>query len=45
MANPLASNETVTKLLDTNANPAPLGLMGFGLTTCFSTSTTLVSSS
>ncbi|MBN1321969.1 MAG: acetate uptake transporter [Thermoleophilia bacterium] len=27
------SNETVTKLLDTNANPAPLGLMGFGLTT------------
>jgi uncharacterized protein len=33
MANPLASNETVTKLLDTNANPAPLGLMGFGLTT------------
>ena len=33
MANPFASNETVTKLLDTNANPAPLGLMGFGLTT------------
>ena len=30
MANPFASNETVTKLLDTNANPAPLGLMGFG---------------
>ncbi len=33
MAKSLASNETVTKLLDTNANPAPLGLMGFGLTT------------
>ena len=33
MANTVASNETVTKLLDTNANPAPLGLMGFGLTT------------
>lgn len=33
MANPFASNETVTKLLDTNANPAPLGLMGFGLAT------------
>jgi uncharacterized protein len=33
MTNPLASNETVTKLLDTNANPAPLGLMGFGMTT------------
>jgi uncharacterized protein len=33
MANPLRANETVTKLLDTNANPAPLGLMGFGLTT------------
>lgn len=33
MANPIASNETVTKLLDTNANPAPLGLMGFALTT------------
>jgi uncharacterized protein len=33
MANPITSNETVTKLLDTNANPAPLGLMGFGLTT------------
>ena len=33
MANSFASNETVTKLLDTNANPAPLGLMGFGLTT------------
>ena len=33
MANPFTSNETVTKLLDTNANPAPLGLMGFGLTT------------
>ncbi len=33
MANGVASTETVTKLLDTNANPAPLGLMGFGLTT------------
>ncbi len=33
MANTVASTETVTKLLDTNANPAPLGLMGFGLTT------------
>ncbi len=33
MANPFASTDTVTKLLDTNANPAPLGLMGFGLTT------------
>jgi len=33
MANPVTSNETVTKLLDTNANPAPLGLMGFALTT------------
>ena len=33
MANSIASNETVTKMLDTNANPAPLGLMGFGLTT------------
>ncbi len=33
MANTVAANETVTKLLDTNANPAPLGLMGFGLTT------------
>ena len=33
MANSITSNETVMKLLDTNANPAPLGLMGFGLTT------------
>ena len=33
MANGIASTETVTKLLDTNANPAPLGLMGFALTT------------
>ena len=33
MANTVAQGETVTKLLDTNANPAPLGLMGFGLTT------------
>ena len=33
MANGFVSTETVTKLLDTNANPAPLGLMGFGLTT------------
>lgn len=33
MAADLNSNETVTRLLDSNANPAPLGLMGFGLTT------------
>ncbi len=33
MANSVVSTETVAKLLDTNANPAPLGLMGFGLTT------------
>jgi uncharacterized protein len=33
MAYALSSNETVAKLLDSNANPAPLGLMGFGLTT------------
>lgn len=33
MASSITSNETVTKLLDTNANPAPLGLMGFGMTT------------
>jgi uncharacterized protein len=33
MADEIVSNETVTKLLDTNANPAPLGLMGFALTT------------
>src|SRR3990172_11054984 len=33
MAERIVSTETVTKLLDTNANPAPLGLMGFGLTT------------
>lgn len=33
MAYELNSNETVAKLLDSNANPAPLGLMGFGLTT------------
>jgi len=33
MAETVAANQTVTKLLDTNANPAPLGLMGFGLTT------------
>lgn len=33
MAYSLTSNETVAKLLDSNANPAPLGLMGFGLTT------------
>jgi succinate-acetate transporter protein len=33
MPSQIAGNETVTKLLDTNANPAPLGLMGFGLTT------------
>ena len=33
MANSIISTETVTKMLDTNANPAPLGLMGFGLTT------------
>ena len=33
MAERIATNETVTKLLDTNANPAPLGLMGFAVTT------------
>jgi len=33
MAYEVTSNQTVAKLLDTNANPAPLGLMGFGLTT------------
>jgi succinate-acetate transporter protein len=33
MATSMTSSETVTKLLDSNANPAPLGLMGFGLTT------------
>jgi len=33
MAERIVSTETVTKLLDTNANPAPLGLMGFALTT------------
>lgn len=33
MALALTSNETVAKLLDSNANPAPLGLMGFGMTT------------
>jgi uncharacterized protein len=33
MAYALQSNETVAKLLDSNANPAPLGLMGFGMTT------------
>ena len=31
MAN--SANETVTKLLDNTANPAPLGLLGFGMTT------------
>jgi uncharacterized protein len=31
MAN--SANETVTKFLDTTANPAPLGLLGFGMTT------------
>jgi succinate-acetate transporter protein len=33
MAERLTSNETVMKLLDMNANPAPLGLMGFAVTT------------
>ncbi len=33
MAANQTSSETVAKLLDQNANPAPLGLMGFGLTT------------
>lgn len=33
MAERIQSTETVTKLLDTNANPAPLGLMGFAVTT------------
>src|SRR3954467_12081576 len=26
-------NETITQLKDTTANPAPLGLLGFGMTT------------
>jgi succinate-acetate transporter protein len=33
MAERIQSFDTVTKLLDTNANPAPLGLMGFAVTT------------
>lgn len=33
MVERLTSNETVMKLLDNNANPAPLGLMGFAVTT------------
>ena len=33
MVERLTSNETVMKLLDNNANPAPLGLMGFAMTT------------
>ena len=30
---PLLMNETVTQVRDTTANPAPLGLLGFGMTT------------
>ena len=26
-------NETITKIKDTTSNPAPLGLLGFGMTT------------
>jgi uncharacterized protein len=33
MATTMTSDETVHRLLDSNANPAPLGLMGFALTT------------
>jgi uncharacterized protein len=33
MAERIQSSETLMKLLDTNANPAPLGLMGFAVTT------------
>src|SRR5665647_1819791 len=33
MVERVTSNETVMKLLDMNANPAPLGLMGFAVTT------------
>jgi len=29
----MTENSTVTQLKDTTANPAPLGLMGFGMTT------------
>src|SRR5438132_13563136 len=29
----IAMNESMTQLKDTTANPAPLGLLGFGLTT------------
>src|SRR5439155_9238979 len=29
----IAMNESVTQLKDTSANPAPLGLLGFGMTT------------
>ena len=27
------SSETITKIKDTTSNPAPLGLLGFGMTT------------
>jgi len=30
---PLQTNETITVIKDTTANPAPLGLLGFGMTT------------
>jgi succinate-acetate transporter protein len=33
MADRFSPTETVTKVLDTTANPAPLGLMGFAMTT------------
>ncbi len=29
----MQQNETVTKIKDTTSNPAPLGLLGFGMTT------------
>jgi succinate-acetate transporter protein len=31
---------SLTQIKDTTANPAPLGLLGFGMTTVFSTCTT-----
>ena len=29
----MQQNETITKIKDTTSNPAPLGLLGFGMTT------------
>jgi len=36
-------NESITQLKDTTGNPAPLGLLGFGMTTVLLTCTTPVS--